>query len=123
LHLPYIRNDGAGKFTLTALPWQAQISVLNGMAVDDFDDDGKLDVLINGNDYGTDPTVGRYDALNGLLLKGDGKGGFTPQTIIQSGIFIPGNGKALVKLRNKGQSLPRSCKPESRSAKGLCTQK
>jgi hypothetical protein len=28
------------------------------MTVDDFDDDGKLDVLINGNDYGTDPTVG-----------------------------------------------------------------
>ena len=36
----------------------------------DFDGDGNLDVLMNGNDFGTDVTVGRYDALNGLLLKG-----------------------------------------------------
>jgi hypothetical protein len=38
--------------------------------------------------------------LNGLILKGDGKGKFTPLSILQSGIFIPGNGKALVKLRS-----------------------
>jgi hypothetical protein len=36
--------------------------------------------------------------LNGLLLKGDGDGGFVPLTIQQSGIYIPGNGKALVKM-------------------------
>lgn len=96
----YLRNDGSGKFTLLPLPVQAQLSVLNGMTVDDFDGDGNLDVLINGNDYGTEVSVGRYDALNGLLLKGDGKGNFTAQTILQSGIYIPGNGKALVKLRS-----------------------
>jgi len=96
----YLKNDGGGKFTLTPLVTEAQISVLNGMVVDDFDGDGQLDVLISGNDYGTDVTVGRYDALNGLMLKGDGKGGFAAQSILQSGIYIPGNGKALVKLRN-----------------------
>jgi hypothetical protein len=68
------------------------------MIADDFDGDGNLDVLINGNDYGTDVIVGRYDAMNGLLLKGDGKGNFQPLTILQSGIYIPGDGKALVKL-------------------------
>jgi hypothetical protein len=77
---------------------QAQISVINGMTIDDFDGDGNLDVLINGNDWGTEVSVGRYDALNGLLLKGDGKGGFLPQTILQSGIYIPGNGKAMAGL-------------------------
>jgi len=97
----YFRNDGNGKFTLIPLPFQAQFSALNGMAVDDFDSDGNLDVVINTNDYGADVTVGRYDALNGLMLKGDGKGGFIPQTILESGIFIPGNGKALIKLRGK----------------------
>ena len=97
----YLRNDGNGKFTMLPLPMQAQVSVLNGMAVDDFDGDGNLDVLINGNDYGTEVTVGRYDALNGLLLKGDGKGNFSAQSILQSGIYIPGNGKALVKIRSK----------------------
>ncbi len=97
----FLKNDGHGKFTLSPLPAEAQFSVLNGMVTDDFDGDNNLDVLISGNDYGTEVSVGRYDALNGLLLKGNGNGGFTPQSILQSGIFIPGNGKALVKLRNK----------------------
>ena len=96
----YLRNDGNGKFTIIPLPMQAQVSSLNGMVVDDFDGDGNLDVLINGNDYGNETPTGRYDALNGLLLKGNGKGGFTPQSILQSGIYIPGDGKALVKLQS-----------------------
>lgn len=94
----YLRNDGGGKFTMIPLPKAAQVSVINGMVVDDFDGDGNPDVLINGNDYGTEVGTGRYDALNGLLLKGDGQGNFTPLSISQSGIYIPGNGKALVKL-------------------------
>lgn len=95
----FIRNDGGGRFSIESLPVQAQVSVLNGMFVDDFDGDGNLDVVINGNDYGTDVFVGRYDALNGLILKGDGKGGFSALSILESGIYIPGNGKALVHLR------------------------
>jgi hypothetical protein len=95
----YLRNDGSGKFTMIPLPAAAQVSALNGMVADDFDGDGNLDVLINGNDFATDVAIGRYDALNGLLLKGDGAGGFKPLTILQSGIYIPGDGKALVKLR------------------------
>ncbi len=66
----YCRNEGNNKFTLVPLPSQAQISALNGMVVDDFDEDGNLDVIINGNDWGTEVTVGRYDALNGLVAEG-----------------------------------------------------
>ena len=106
LQSSYLRNDGHGKFTMTPLPAQAQLSVLNGMVADDFDGDGNLDIFINGNDYGTEVSVGRYDALNGLLLKGNGDGSFTAQSILQSGIYIPGNGKALAKLRGgNGQYL------------------
>lgn len=111
LHASYfssaiLRNDGNGKFTMTALPAQAQISVLNGLVVGDFDGDGNPDVVMNGNDFGTEVTVGRYDALNGLLLKGDGKGNFSPLSILESGIYIPGNGKALVTLKSaKGKYL------------------
>jgi hypothetical protein len=36
------------------------------------------------------------------LLKGDGKGNFTPVPIRESGIFLPGDQKALVKLRGPG---------------------
>jgi hypothetical protein len=94
----FLRNDGNGKFTLIPLPKEAQISAISGMLADDFDGDGNLDVLMNGNDFGTEVSIGRYDALNGLLLKGDGAGNFSPLSIQQSGIFIPGNGRAMVKL-------------------------
>jgi len=94
----YLRNDGAGKFTLIPLPQEAQVSVVNAMVVDDFDGDGNLDVLMSGNDYGTEVGTGQYDASNGLQLNGDGKGNFFPRSILQSGIYIPHNGKALVKL-------------------------
>lgn len=102
----FLRNDGNGKFTLIPLPIEAQFSALDGMTTGDFDGDGNLDVVINGNDYGTDVAIGRYDALNGLMLKGDGNGNFKALSIMQSGIYIPGNGKALVKLRDaKGDLL------------------
>ena len=106
LQSSYLRNDGNGRFTVIPLPKEAQVSVLNGMVVEDVDGDGNLDIIMNGNDYGTEVSNGRYDALNGLVLKGDGKGNFKPISIMQSGIYIPGNGKALVKfLDSKGDLL------------------
>src|SRR6185312_16746819 len=106
LQSSYLRNDGNGKFTVIPLPKEAQVSPLNGMVVEDVDGDGNLDVVINGNDYGAEVSTGQYDALNGLVLKGDGKGNFKPLSILQSGIYIPGNSKALVKfLDSKGDMV------------------
>jgi hypothetical protein len=63
----YIRNDGNGKFSLSSLPLETQYSCMNGMLAEDFDGDGSLDLLATGNDYGTEVSVGRYDACNGLF--------------------------------------------------------
>jgi len=63
------------------------------------------DILLTGNDFGTEVSMGRYDALNGLLLAGDGKGNFKPVAMQQSGIIIPGDGKSLVKLQSSDSSL------------------
>jgi len=98
----YLQNDGNGKFTMFTLPVEAQISQLCGISVDDFDGDGNLDIAMSGNDFGTEVNTGRYDAFNDLILKGNGKGRFKPLSIMQSGIFITGNGKALVKLIGAG---------------------
>ena len=97
-------NDGTGKFKMQAMPELAQVSNVNGMVVDDFNADGNLDVVLCGNDHGTEISVGRYDALNGLLLKGDGKGGFKVVTIAESGVYIPGNAKAMVKILSANNS-------------------
>jgi len=96
----FVRNNGNGLFSIEPLPPMAQLSALSAMVTGDFDKDGNLDVCINTNDFGTDPGNGRYDALNGLVLKGDGKGRFEPLSIQQSGIFIPGNGKGLAALKS-----------------------
>lgn len=95
----YIENIGNGKFKMHALPALAQMAPVYGMIADDVNGDGNPDVIISGNDYGNELMDGRYDAMNGLILLGDGKGNFTPQSLLQSGIYIPGNAKALVKLR------------------------
>ncbi|TMI83266.1 MAG: RNA-binding protein [Bacteroidetes bacterium] len=100
----FLKNEGNGKFELHPLPDAAQISSLNGMVVDDFNNDGNLDVAISGNDYGNEVFNGRYDAMNGLVLLGDGNGNFAPQTILQSGVFIPGDAKALIKLRGQNNN-------------------
>jgi len=84
----YIRNDGNAHFTLFAMPLQAQVSSIFGMVAEDVDGDGNLDVIMNGNDYGTEVSVGRYDALNGLVLKGDGKGNFFAAVYFCKVVFI-----------------------------------
>ena len=98
----FLRNEGNGRFTPIPMPIEAQLSVINGMVAADFDGDGYLDLAMNGNDYGTEVSVGRYDALNGLYLQGNGKGEFGAWQTGKSGLFIPGNGKALVQLRGAG---------------------
>ncbi|HEY6978281.1 MAG TPA: VCBS repeat-containing protein [Chitinophagaceae bacterium] len=94
----YMENLGNGKFKMHALPVDAQLAPVYGMVIDDFNGDGNLDIAAVGNDYGTEVSVGRYDAMNGLIMLGNGRGNFACETILQSGLFIPGNAKAVVKL-------------------------
>ena len=100
----FIRNNGNGKFSVEALPVHAQLSCVNGIVVEDFDNDGNLDVLLNTNDFSTVPALGRYDGLNGLVLLGNGSGSFNALSIEQSGIFIPGNGRAVCMLASATNS-------------------
>lgn len=98
----YFENLGKGKYKRHALPVQAQLAPLNQMVTGDFNGDGHTDIAAVGNDFGTEVNNGRYNALNGLILAGDGKGHFTAQTILQSGFYVPGDGKGLVKLKGAG---------------------
>lgn len=73
----YLENLGGGKFTIRALPVQAQFAPIFGMLCADFTGDGNPDVLAVGNSFATEVNVGRYDAQGSLLLRGDGRGHFT----------------------------------------------
>ncbi|WP_428655741.1 VCBS repeat-containing protein [Runella sp.] len=94
----YIENTGNGTFNTKPLPTLAQLSPINGMIVEDLDKDGNLDVLLVANDFGNETSTGRYDASNGLMLKGDGKGNFTPLTQTTTGFYVPGNAKGLAQM-------------------------
>jgi enediyne biosynthesis protein E4 len=98
-----LKNNGRGKFDCIALPYQAQWSTVFGMLTDDFNADGFADLLLSGNDYGMETNTGQADAMNGLLLLGDGKGNFIPQTIQNAGIHIPLSGIGLAKMKIKNQ--------------------
>ena len=97
----YIENkgnerSGAPAFDVRPLPTAAQAAPVFGTLAQDVDGDGNMDAVLIGNDYGSDLVAGRMDAFNGLVLKGDGKGGFIPLNMQKSGFYVPGNAKALV---------------------------
>src|SRR3978361_841228 len=71
-----LMNNGKQGFTIKPLPVEAQFSVMYGISVNDYDGDGKQDILLGGNFYQSKPEAGIYDASYGVLLKGDGKGNF-----------------------------------------------
>ncbi|MBS1914389.1 MAG: VCBS repeat-containing protein [Bacteroidetes bacterium] len=102
----YLENLGNGKFAMHLLPQIAQISPVFGIAVEDYDGDGNLDAILTGNFFdGPEPTVVRYDASWGLVLKGDGKGNFTPLSLEQSGMVVNGDSRGVGLLRlGKGVS-------------------
>jgi enediyne biosynthesis protein E4 len=97
-----IINQGNGKFVVKELPIEVQFSPANGMVVEDFDSDGWQDILISGNNFANETSAGRYDASNGVFLKGLGNGSF--KTIKKSGFYVPGDAKSLVSITNsKGE--------------------
>lgn len=85
----WLRNDGAGGFAAHELPMMAQISPIRAIVVHDVDVDGSLDLVLAGNTYETEPNTPRADAGNGLWLKGNGRGGFTPVSPSESGLLAP----------------------------------
>jgi hypothetical protein len=102
----YLHNDGAGKFSSHALPNAAQIAPIRGMVATDVDGDGNLDLIIAGNLYEAEPNTARADAGNGLWLKGDGKGHFTPVSPVESGLLAPLNVSGLALLNtDRGRTL------------------
>ena len=94
----YLENYGDGTFNLQALPKEAQLSKVHGIYLDDFNADNYFDILIIGNDFGGEIGMGRYDASNGVVLLGDQKGGYIHQSVEESGLYVPGDAKSLVRI-------------------------
>jgi hypothetical protein len=92
-------NDGHG-FALRPLPVEAQLAPVYAALADDFDGDGRVDLLLGGNFYGVPPVLGRYDASYGLLLRGAGDGRFEAVDMERSGVAIEGQVRDIKPLRH-----------------------
>ncbi len=101
-----IALNRGGSFELRPLPVEAQFAPVYASLADDFDGDGQTDLIVAGNFYGVTPVQGRYDASYGLLLHGDGRGGFAAVDMEQSGLEIDGQVRRMARLkRANGERL------------------
>lgn len=98
-------NQGNGTFTVKALPVEAQFSPVMAMLTGDFDHDGRTDILLAGNFFGAAPTFGRYDAGHGLLLRGNGRAGFSAVSPAKSGFWVTGECRDLNRLKTANGAL------------------
>jgi len=98
-----IENTGNTKFNLKPLPQEVQLAPVNAMLTTDLNNDGFVDLLLVGNNYGTEVNGGRYDASFGITLLNDQRGGFEVLPNKESGFLVKGDSKSIVKV-SKGSS-------------------
>ena len=83
-------NVGGNDFQKVDLPSEAQFFPVYAIQPMDYDLDGKMDLILGGNQFRAKPETGIYAAGTGLLLDGDGSGKFAPVSKLQSGLQIHG---------------------------------
>jgi enediyne biosynthesis protein E4 len=89
-------NNGDLKFTVTALPWQAQLTSYKDAVVIDANNDKLPDILLAGNFYPNNIQMGRYDADYGSLLINKGGGSFSYEPV--NGMNIKGEVRHIRKI-------------------------
>jgi hypothetical protein len=89
----YFENNGDLTFEPKQIENLAQISSAKALMVEDFDEDGNLDLVLAGNMYETEVETPRNDASYGLFLQGDGQGGFNCIYPSESGLYVVGDVK------------------------------
>jgi hypothetical protein len=78
-------------FEPRALPARAQLAPAFGVNVADFDGDGREDLFLAQNFFPTEIETMRFDAGVGLVLLGDGAGGFRALSVQESGVTVRGD--------------------------------
>jgi hypothetical protein len=100
LETTFFVADSAGKFTQLSLPVQAQYSPVNTITSLDYNNDGNNDLLLCGNNSNTKIRLGKFDANYGVLLKGDGKGGFEYIDQVDSGFNLNGDVRSVLEIND-----------------------
>ncbi|RME95766.1 MAG: VCBS repeat-containing protein, partial [Verrucomicrobia bacterium] len=88
-------NRGPEPMEARPLPVEAQFAPVFGLGVADFDGDGRQDLALSQNFFSVEPETARYDGGRGLVLLGDGRGGWRALRPAESGINLPGQQRGL----------------------------
>ena len=94
----WVENLGGGKFEIHALPIEVQLGPTFGILPTHLDNDGYLDILLVGNDFGMEVQQGPADGLMGSALLNNKNGGFKPVDLEKSHFFVPGDARGLVDI-------------------------
>ena len=76
------------------------MSSVNAINCTDINNDGKIDLVIGGNEDNFFPQFGRLDASFGAVLLNDGKGNFTCLDCTKSGLAIRGQIKDIKEINS-----------------------
>ena len=76
------------------------------MAVADFDGDGNDDAFLGQNFFPVHPEEARQDAGVGVVLLGDGKGGFRSASVQESGVMVFGEARGAAVADFDGDGRP-----------------
>jgi hypothetical protein len=90
-----IENLGDGKWTHRPLPIEAQWAPIYGFEI--LEDNGSMELLLVGNDFGNEPFIGPLDAFSGLHLKVADKD-FKIVPKANSQFEVPGNARDIEKI-------------------------
>ncbi len=96
-------NNGDGTFEIKKLPQMAQFSPVRDILARDLDKDGKMDLVLVGNDYSVRPSMGRYDASYGWCLMGGVNKEFRPLMPAESGLVIKGDARRILPIDVSGK--------------------
>jgi enediyne biosynthesis protein E4 len=96
-----------GKFEFKPFPAQAQFAPIFAIEISDFDADGFADIFLAGNFLDLKPEIGRLDATQTIVLKGNGKGNFEYLANRKHGLVEKGQIRSskMVSTANKKQIL------------------
>ncbi|MHA6246362.1 VCBS repeat-containing protein [Pontibacter sp. CAU 1760] len=100
LQTTYFESNAHGKLQQKPLPLEVQYAPVYALAALDYNGDGHQDLLLGGNMNQARLRFGKYDANYGMLLQGNGKGGFEYVPQSKSGLKLQGDVRSIIQVNN-----------------------